>query len=284
MIECSKPSKPLAFPASVRTQPKTCFLTMLFVLLAGCAGPLKAENKPIRVLIFSGQNNHNWRQTTPKLRAILQASGRFQVDVTEHPEQCNAATFDLYDVLLSNWNTFSKPGTHPPVTNWPAETRQAFLDFVRRGKGFVSVHAGTSSFYDWAEYQQLAGGSWGRRTGHGPVHQFLVKLITRDHPITMGMTNFLTTDELWHRTPLQPGVKILATAFSAKDKGGSGRDEPVAFVNTFGRGRSFNLLLGHNAAAMDSAGFQQLLCRGVEWAATGKVAEANAADPQSTTP
>ena len=233
-------------------------------------GPAHAAEPLTRVLILSGQNNHDWRQTTPKLKAILESAGHFSVAITEHPEQCDAETFSKYDVLLSNWNTFGSP----TVTNWPSATREAFLAFVRGGKGFVSVHAGTSSFYDWQEYQQLAGGSWKiGQTGHGPVHEFAVKIVNHEHPITRGLTNFLTTDELWHRAGLQTNIQVLATAYSAPEKQGSGADEPIAFVTQYGRGRCFNLLLGHNRNAMDAAGFQQLLSRGTEWAATGKVAE-----------
>lgn len=243
---------------------------MSVVLLLAC-GVVQAAEPTLRVFILSGQNNHNWRETAPRLRSILEATGRFTVEVTEHPEQCDAATFAKFDALLSNWNTF---GT-AEVTNWPAATRQAFLDFVRNGKGYVSVHAGSSSFYDWPEYQQVAGGgSWKLgQTGHGPVHEFEVKLVDKNDPITRGMTNFLTTDELWHQTGLQPGVRILATAFSAPDQKGSGKDEPMAFTTTFGRGRCFNLLLGHDARAMASPGFQALLRRGTEWAASEKVTE-----------
>ena len=242
-------------------------LFLPLMLLVFWVNQLCAE-PPIHVLIFSGQNNHNWRETTPKLKAILASSGNFSMDVTEHPEQCDAATLQKYDVLLSNWNTFGKPA----VTNWPPPMRVAFLDFVRSGKGFVSVHAGSSSFYDWSEYQQLAGGSWKLgQTGHGPPHEFTVKLADADHPITRGLTNFVTTDELWHRTALQTNIEILATAYSAPEWKGTGRDEPIAFTTRFGQGRSFNLLLGHDVKAMDAAGFQKLLCRGTEWAATGKV-------------
>ena len=145
---------------------------------------------------------------------------------------------------------------------------------MRNGKGFVSVHAGSSSFYDWPEYQQLAGGSWMLgQTGHGPAHEFMVKPVDESHPVTRGMTNFLTTDELWHRTGLQAGISVLATAFSARNRNGTGKDEPVAFTTDFGRGRGFNLLLGHDARAMEAMGFQTLLQRGTEWAATGKVTE-----------
>ena len=230
-----------------------------------------AAEPVVRVLIFSGQNNHDWRATTPKLKSILESSGRFTVDVTEHPEQCNATTFAKYDVLLSNWNTYGQP----TVTNWPTTMREAFLHFVRDGKGFVSIHAGSSAFYDWSEYQQIVGGTWKTgQTGHGPLHEFPVKIVNEKHPITEGLTNFVTTDELWHRTDLQTNIQILATAYSAPQWEGTGKDEPVAFVTQFGLGRGFNLLLGHNPAAMDAAGFQQLLRRGTEWAATGKVTTA----------
>ena len=126
-------------------------------------------------------------------------------------------------------------------------------------------------FRDWPEFQKLIGGTWGDGTGHGPIHAFQVKF-TDPHPITKGLKPFTTTDELWHRMEVQPGKTILATAFSAKDRGGSGQDEPVAMTIEFGRGRCFNLVLGHNAQAMENAGFQALLVRGVQWAATGMVA------------
>jgi type 1 glutamine amidotransferase len=223
-----------------------------------------------RVLILSGQNNHQWGQTSPKLQAILENCGQFVVAITEHPEQCDAAMFKKYDVLLSNWNTFGSPA----VTHWPATTREAFLDFVRNGKGFVSIHAGSSSFANWPEYQQIAGGAWKLgATGHGPVHGFTVQLRDQDHPITRGMSEFFTTDELWHRTGLEANIHVLATAYSAADKQGTDREEPIAFTTSFGRGRGFNLLLGHDAPAMESPGFQRLLKRGVEWAATGAVLE-----------
>ena len=246
--------------------PIRIIIAALFVTFG--LGPAHAAEPLVRVLIFTGQNNHDWHATTPRLKSILESTGRFSVDVTEHPEQCNASTFAKYDVILSNWNTFGQP----TAANWPPAMRAAFLDFVRSGRGFVSVHAGSSSFYDWPEYQQLAGGAWRiGQTGHGPQHEFTVKLVAKNHPITRGLNDFVTTDELWHRTDLQANIEILATAFSAPEWQGSGKDEPVAFTTNFGKGRTFNLLLGHDTHAMDAKGFQQLLCRGTEWAATGKV-------------
>lgn len=222
---------------------------------------------PLRVLILSGQNNHAWQETTPKLESILKATGIFEVAITDHPENCDGKKLREYDVLLSNWNSFGQGG----VKEWPEAARAGFLDFVRNGKGLVVVHAGGSSFPEWGEYQDLVGGGWGQKTGHGPPHRFTVDIVASDNPITRGMPPFKTTDELWHRMSVRPNKTVLATAFSAADRGGSGKVEPVAFVTEFGKGRSFNLVLGHDVAAMSSPGLQALLVRGTEWAATGNV-------------
>lgn len=239
-------------------------LVVLSLVLGLLSGRF-ASADGLRALIFTGQNNHNWRETTPKLKAILETRGGFTVDVTEHPEQCDAATLAKYDVLVSDWNTWGQP----PGTNWPDATRAAFLDFVRNGKGFVAVHAGSSSFFDWAEYQQIAGAWWELgQTGHGAPHRFTVKPVA-DHPIARGVPPFSTTDELWQKPGVHPAATVLAT----------GDDQPVALVTEFGKGRGFTLLLGHSAAYMEVPGFQALLCNGVEWAATGQVTSRDVLKP-----
>ena len=260
----SSPLMQTRFHSGIRVG--ACILLFAVLLAVGCL----AAERPLRVLILTGQNNHDWRSTTPELQKILTGGGLFTVDVTEHPETCDAEAFARHDVVLSNWNTYGKNVT---VKEWPSPMREAFLEFVRKGGGFVVVHAGGSSFADWGEYQKIIGGTWGKGTGHGPAHEFEVKFADANHPIVRGLAPFKTTDELWHRMVTQPDKTVIATAFSALDKGGTGRDEPVALVTQFGKGRGFNLVLGHNVGAMQSPGFKALLLRGVEWAATGAVSE-----------
>ena len=48
--------------------------------------------------------------------------------------------------------------------------RAAFLDHIRKGRGFVVFHAGSCVFNDWAEFQQVAGATWGKGTSHGARH------------------------------------------------------------------------------------------------------------------
>jgi uncharacterized protein len=62
------------------------------------------EGTKLRVLIFSGLNNHDWRSTTPVIRKLFNDCGRFgTVDVTDAPAELDAGRLADYDVIISNW-------------------------------------------------------------------------------------------------------------------------------------------------------------------------------------
>ena len=246
-------------------------LTLLIAALASIPSAAGAEaDAPVQVLLVSGQNNHNWRATTPKIKSILEDSGRFQVEVTEQPEKLDDEALKAFDVIVSNWNCWGKE--NEDRNKWSDATKRAYLDFVRAGGGHVVVHAGSSSFPSWKEYHELTLATWKLgQTGHGPRHEFPVRIDKADHPITQGLTDFTIFDELWNRPGIQEGVTLLASSFSSKEHGGTGEHEPAAMVKSFGKGRSYTLMLGHGVEEMNNPGFVALLVRGTEWAATGRV-------------
>jgi type 1 glutamine amidotransferase len=229
--------------------------------------PTVHGQSPIRVLIYSGSNNHNWKETTPQLERILKSDPNFQVTVTNHPENIAAEQLEKVDVIVSNWNNFKKPDLQ-----WQASARQAFLDFVKNGGGHVTVHAGGSSFNDWTDYHKIAA-YWATNTRHGPRHEFRVKRTSQTESFVQDVDTFVTQDELWNNAGIPEDSIILMTAFSAKDKGGSGKDEPILTYKTFGKGRCVNLLLGHDAEAMRNRGFEMLLQQSVKFAAGHKIVE-----------
>jgi len=267
----------------------------VITLLATCLSLAAAD--PLRVLLVDGQNNHDWRASTPHLQRVLEGSGRFQVTVATTPPAGGDMTafqprFGEFDVVMSNYNG----------ELWSPETRKHLVEFVRRGGGFVSVHAANNAFPDWPEYNEMiAVGGWGGRSdksgpclswegkivrdpspgvggSHGRQHAF--KLVTREpgHPIMQGVpTEWMhARDELYDRLrgPAQ-NVTVLATAYSDPATGGTGRHEPLLFAINFGEGRVFHTALGHNNGAdltsQKCVGFITTLLRGTEWAATGKV-------------
>jgi hypothetical protein len=71
--------------------------------------------------------------------------------------------------------------------------------------------------------------------------------------------------------------RVLMSAHSSKESGGTGREEPMAVVLEYGAGRIFHCALGHvwknspaSHASLADPQLHLLICRGSEWAATGR--------------
>ncbi len=275
---------------------------MLLAMMAGSSSAADKADK-IDVLIVDGQNNHDFVRTTPYMKKVLEETGRFRVFVATTPPKGadpNAwkgfrPQFADYDVVLSNYNG----------ETWPEHARTGFEEFVKNGGGVMNVHAANNPFGDWPVWNEMIGLAWrgndggdritldadgkevrtpkgeGPGAGHGSQHPYTVITRDREHPITKGMPAEWAhpQDELYHgqRGPAM-NMHILATAFSAKESGGTGEHEPMVWWIPSGKGRVVTTLLGHVGGGQDPAtwpmrcaGFQAILTRGTEWAATGEV-------------
>lgn len=263
-------------------------------MLAVSAAAVAAE-PTLKALIVDGQNNHgNWPTTTRMMKKYLEETGLFAVDVAttakEGTDSSFKPEFGKYQVVVSNYNG----------ADWPRETQEAFVKYVAGGGGFVVVHAANNSFGNWKEYNEIIGlGGWGGRNEksgpyvyldekgklvrdeskgsgghHGPQHPFQIIVRDAEHPVTKGMPRewLHANDELYDllRGPAE-NMRVLATAFAAKEKGGSGRHEPMIFTVKYGKGRVFHTPMGHGNDSQECVGFITTLQRGAEWAATGKV-------------
>lgn len=251
--------------------------------------------EPIKVLLVDGQNNHDWKTTSPLLKAILEETKLFTVEVAPAPPNGRDMSgfkpdFAAHAVVVSNYNG----------DLWAPATQEAFEKYVSGGGGFVSVHAANNSFPEWKAYNEMIGlGGWGGRNeksgpylrlrdgkwtadpspgnggSHGQQHDFLMTN-RAEHPITAGLPAkwMHVKDELYDRLrgPAK-NVTVLASAFADKAKGGSGEEEPLLFAIPYGTGRVFHTALGHGVEAIKCVGFATTLQRGTEWAATGKVTQ-----------
>ena len=229
----------------------------------------------IRLLILSGANNHSWKTTTPALKKLYEANGRFNVEVTENVPALTGEDFKKYDAIVCNYTSYPKIEGH----RWPAATEKTFLDYIAAGHGFVLFHAASTAWGDWPEFGSLIGLTWQKDkatgkniSGHGSQHPFAVTISDKQHPITAGMPDFQhVKDELYHRQLQHATARVLATTLSAKEMRGSGEQEPMVVVTEHGHGRVFHCAMGHDEKSMAGLGFQTLMLRGTEWAATGKV-------------
>jgi type 1 glutamine amidotransferase len=246
------------------------------VLLLGSPIATAEESAPkVKLLIITGSHGHDWKGTYPLLKEMCEKSGRFEVTVSLDPKKELTPEFlGKHDVFLLHYKeTPETPG------RWPKEAEDALLAAVKGGKGLVVLHYASSAFDTgdaaWPEYEKLIGGGWRRSKGHGahaPQYQFRVEIKDREHPVTRGFPpSFLhAKDELYHKLLIPEGAHVLAEALDDHPKGGTGKKEPLVWVLTYGKGRVFHDALGHADYSMQGPGFQALIVRGAEWAATGK--------------
>jgi Trehalose utilisation len=121
----------------------------------------------------------------------------------------------------------------------------------------------------------------GSAGAHGNRLPFQVETRASEHPIMKGLPHVWMhgADELYG-TLRGPGqnMTILATAHSDPANHGSGHDEPMLMVLSYGKGRIFHTTMGHDVAALSCAGFITTYQRGAEWAATGRVTQKVPAD------
>ena len=171
-------------------------------------------------------------------------------------------------------------------------TEQAIEASCAKGKGMAVIHTASYTFCGneilgdehvptgkreapWPEWKKMVGACWVEngpdKSGHGERHLFDVKTVDAEQPVLRGMEpSFKVSDELYHKLALDCGAHVIASAMS-DEKGGSGREEPVLWTVNYGKGRVFHTVLGHDTAAMDSAGFATTFARGSSGRLTGQV-------------
>jgi type 1 glutamine amidotransferase len=242
------------------------FLLMLILAQCGLKQPVEDTSDKIKLLILSGRNNHEWQKTTPLLAKFYNESGRFETVITNRPDTLSYENFKLFSAVVSNWAAWPEHDYR-----WPKSTEEGLMKFIEEGGGFVLFHAASATFYDWPEYQQMVGTTWGDSTAHGKIvpHKIIIK--DQDHPITEGMNDFWITDELWVNAGVNSELNVLAESHSDPSNKGRGIMEPVVHWNSKRKGRIFHNILGHNQRAMKNTGWKTLMLRGTEWAATGDV-------------
>jgi len=98
---------------------------------------------------------------------------------------------------------------------------------------------------------------------HDPYGRFTVRIIDHEHPVTAGLGDFETVDELYTCLAGKTPIRVLATARSKVD----GKDYPMAFVLNYGKGRVFHSPLGHDVRALANPDVARLFRRACAWVA-----------------
>ena len=248
---------------------------LLAGLLIGCtfgsAAPAPAAPKKVLVVTVTKGFRHSSIPTAEKVLAELaKESSAFTVDYArtdaELAEKMSAAALKQYDgVIFAN-----------TTGDLPLPDNQAFLDWIKSGKGFVGMHSAADTFHGFAGYIDMIGAEF---KGHGA--QVGVDAINQDQecPACKHLpANWEVFDEIYlfqnfDRTKVH-GLLTLDKHPNDKTPG----DYPIAWSKEYGKGRVFYTSLGHREDVWDpkwpdrknskevAEAYQKHILGGIKWA------------------
>ena len=178
--------------------------------LALCAVllPLGGEAaEPLRVFIRAGKKSHgpgahDYPQFLKDWVPMLNERGAKAEGSLEFPTK---EQLDRTDVLILH----AQEAGNIQI----GEERKNLLEFLARGGGVVTIHAGAvSSDHDW--FKTIIGGSWKKGTTKWLEAPMSLYFTDRENPITKDISNFDIDDEIYYDMDLLPEAKILAAAYT----------------------------------------------------------------------
>jgi len=215
-----------------------------------------------KILLVTGNEypGHPWQETAPALADFLAKDTRLEVSYVEDPRILAQPVLGKYDVIILNYQNHKVPP--------PQGASENLKKVVKGGKGLVLMHFACGAFIDWEtrtvdkDFAEIAGRVWNPELrGHDPRGVFHVNIIDNEHQVTKGLADFDTDDELYTCLDGTAPIHVLAKAKSKVD----GKDYPMAFVLTPGKGRTFHCVLGHDLKALNNE-VGKLFRQGTLWA------------------
>jgi hypothetical protein len=237
--------------------------------------------KKTAVLLFSKSTGYRHGESIEKGKIVftdLAKENNWFLYQTEEGGVFNPGQLAKFDVVIFNNSTGR-------VLN---DEQQAALEkYVVEGGNFIGIHgAGDDSHHwDWYEKNLL-----GAKFSHHPLYPNLQEAevalnIVQDSLLVVGLPNTWKLTDEWYvflENPRAKGFNILYTIDGEKinpsgnllwmtDKNfGMGRDHPVAWFRTTGKGRTFYTSIGHDATAWKQAPFVRMLENVVKWKSENK--------------
>lgn len=194
-------------------------------------------------------------------------TGAYTTVVSDDMAMFDPERIEQFDAIVFNNTTALKF----QVDKKPDDARrQALLNFVNKGKGVVGIHGATDNFYAWPEGAALIGALF---NGH-PWGQAPVKLDDPSHPLlkAFGGKAFWVRDEMYRmKEPYsRENLRVLLSFdYDKMDKQSDSRadkDNPIAWIQQVGEGRSFYCSLGHQHEIFWTPAFLQFYLDGIQYA------------------
>ena len=221
-------------------------------------------------LVISGGPLHDFDATTA---AVVEALAEEGVESTVYDDPRGAlralaahpSSWDLVTVNGLHWKMAS-PRHADLRDQWSFALHDHEAETLHRyvldGGALLACHSATICFDGDERWTACLGASWNwERSSHPPLApaRIVPTAAGNSHPITSGITEFTTIDEIYGFLDQVPDLIPLLTSAHG------GTDHPVLWARTVGSGRVVTDLLGHDARAVTQTEHREILRRAARW-------------------
>ena len=218
---------------------------------------MSASTQPRALLLARDDKFHPGIEDSLAAQRVVPWLEEIGIDVTQARDRSVISAeglrgFDLFlPWLMPQWES------DLPAAAMKAQAQEVET-FVRSGGGLFAFHGATvvPEAEPYRAYVDVLGA---RFRSHPKYQEFLVRVLAPEHPITRGLHDFRTSDELYIHEAVAPDAEILSVAEW------EGEQHPMAYTRRVGRGAVVYLALGHDSASWDHPAFRQLVVNGVRW-------------------
>jgi len=217
--------------------------------------PVKPK-KPRKLLVMDLNVAYGGHRSIPHANLAVELMGKktgaYEAVFSNDLDNLKPGRIQRFDAIYLN-NTVGMIFVDP-------EVRDGLTRFVREGGGLAGNHGVSHTSMDWAEFGEMIGTKWG--VHREPTEQATVRIDDPTHPLTsaFGGQAFVYQDEFF-RFPIGPysreKLRVLLTIDVEKTDMNQGRpcpkpcvradnDYAVSWIRSYGKGRVFFCILGHN--------------------------------------
>ncbi|MFD2163216.1 ThuA domain-containing protein [Paradesertivirga mongoliensis] len=238
---------------------KKFLLLLLPALFCLSLRPTETPKEPLKVLIFSKTMGFRHKSIDDGIRAIkkLGAENGFIADTTENSDRINKENLKNYKAIIF---------LSPTGEFFNDEQRSAFQSYIRRGGGFVGIHAATDCLFKWEWYGKMIGAYF---TDHPATQDAIINVVNTKHLATKDLSSpWKRKDEWYNLRYTNPDVKVLLKIDETSYKGGkNGDNHAISWYHKFEGGRVFYTGLGHTSESFNSdKDFLNHLLGGIKYA------------------
>jgi type 1 glutamine amidotransferase len=128
-------------------------LVILIISMMGLNAAWAQEKEKIDVLVFTKTEGFRHKSISNGVKCMWELGLKhgWNVTATEDATLFNEEFLEKFEVVV--WLN-----TTQDVLN--EEQQEAFVNFYRKGKGYVGIHAAADTEYDWEWYGKMMGGAW----------------------------------------------------------------------------------------------------------------------------